>query len=339
MNRSRTVVAFISAALLGTSTLTAYPISPVPLWDLVQKSDLVVLADVVKVNEDDVITDPSPEDANAIEAYLNQDGVADLHVIEAWKYEPGATVRVRFPRFLICPAPPKYVEGRVVLAFLIKGEKGWETTGLSYGTLYPAQTDIDDFRSLVTEAVALQDNPPVGVADMMDWHVRAASLPGPRWHGLYALVPEADDLHYYYDQREKGLRLAGVPTTGQLRQIADGFIRSPSTDRTLPMVLALLRGFRGREIDLAAVSAIERLLDDGQPPWWIKSALYLTLERFDDPDPGARLLPLGETFSDMTSEQVRSVWEEARRSLAIPEVPPARRHEEDVRGVGSNTPS
>lgn len=174
---------------------------------------------------------------------------------------------------------------------------------------------------------------------MMGWHVTAASLPGPRWHGLYALVPESDDLHFYYDRRVGGLRLAGVPTTAQLRQIASGFIRFPSTDRTLPMVLALLRGSDDREVSLAAASAIEGLLSGEKPPWWIKRALYLTLERFGGVDLEERLAPLGDALSDVTSEQVRSIWEKSKIDLKIPPVPAAKVIEEEVWAVGSNTPS
>lgn len=106
------------AVLLMVPAAGAYPISPVPLFDLVNSSELVVMAEVVEIREEERLTEPTPEYSNALLAHLDQDAVARLRVVETWKGEPMAAVDVLFPRSLICPAPPRYVEGKVVIAFL-----------------------------------------------------------------------------------------------------------------------------------------------------------------------------------------------------------------------------
>ena len=55
------------------------------------------------------------------DAYLDRD-VAVLRVLETWKGPLTRQVTVHFSSNLICPAPPRYVEGETVLAFLERGE-------------------------------------------------------------------------------------------------------------------------------------------------------------------------------------------------------------------------
>src|SRR5678815_157345 len=84
-----------------TSPVDAYPISPVPLWNLVENSDLVVLADVVEITNEGDESDASSKDPNTIIEYLDRDSIARLRVRETWKGEALPSVEVRFPRFLI----------------------------------------------------------------------------------------------------------------------------------------------------------------------------------------------------------------------------------------------
>lgn len=107
---------------------------------------------------------------------------------------------MEFPAGLICPAPPVYVKGRDVVAFLDRYQGKWFTVGLSYGTLYPEdRNQLEDLRVMVRQAVTLQAKGRVPGKDRLDWLVEAAIRPGTRWHGLYELRPGSDELHSYYD--------------------------------------------------------------------------------------------------------------------------------------------
>lgn len=95
----------------------AYPISPVSLWQLVAQADLVVIARVERVETGE----PADPDAAITAGFFDRD-TAVLRVLETWKGSPPAEVRVSFGSSVICPAPPRYVEGEIVLAFLERGE-------------------------------------------------------------------------------------------------------------------------------------------------------------------------------------------------------------------------
>ena len=345
----------IAAIALATSTLNtfAYPISPAPLWELTKRSQLVVLADVIAITKPGMADSEEKPDRKKPVDNIFRDATARLRIRETWKGNPVAALDVRFPDTLICPAPPRYVEGEVVIAFLFQNEGVWETTSLSYGTIYPRRDDVADFRRLVLEAVTLQVSTEVTHGNVIKWHVEAASHPGTRWHGLYFLVPESDKLHSYYDQGGKQNK-AGRLTPTELKQIADAFVAAPPTDRTLPMTLAVLSEFPDDSVSLAAASAVEALLAEEPPPWWLRDAFAQIFRRyggheesedrlrtlgqeFSEVDPFVQAL--GDDFSEVSAEQMRAVWEQARKALGIPKAPPAKVLEEEVWGVASNTPS
>lgn len=331
---------FLALLVIACSTLSlrSYPISPVTLWDLIKNSQLIVLADVIEITKAPPLSATELADPTRSPDEIFRDATARLRIRETWKGEPLAGVDVKFPDSLICPAPPRYVPGKVVLAFLSRNKEAWETTALSYGTIYPRREDVAGFRDLVLRAVTLQLAKDVSDNAIAEWHVEAASLPGTRWHGLYFLAPESDALHSYYDRRDKSA-MTNQLTPTELRQIADAFIATPPTDRTLPMALAVLSEFPDESVSLAAASALEALLREDAVPWWIKSALGRILQRYGDTDVETRLRPLGDKFADVSPDQVRTLWENARKELAIPKVSPAKILDEEVWGVASNTPS
>lgn len=321
--------------LLAGSPSGAYPIRPVPLWDLVDRADRIVLAQVmeeIEVPAPDVQLEGAPS-----ATFLGGPGsLARLGVRETWKGAAEDEVRVIYAGNLICPAPPRYETGRTVLAFLRQTEDGWRTVGLSYGTLYPAAGEVDDFREMVKEAIRLQGTPPT-ISERRNWLVEAASRPGTRWHGLYELVPGVDRLHSYYDPERRPAAKTFL-SHDQLAKIAAGFIGSPPTDRTLPMALAVLRSHRDPDLDEAAVSAVEALLRRDQPPWWIGDVLEEVLLRYGDRHPRERLAPLGGPFEEIDPKVLRRIWRGARKELLIPRVAPAKDPPLEVWGVGPNTP-
>jgi hypothetical protein len=407
MNKWCTVLLLVSflAGLPGNAA--AYPIPPVTLWQLIEQSDAVVLARVERIEK----AEPIPIEKQIQDGdFFDRDSVV-LRVLETWKGEEMAEIRVTYGAGWICPAPPRYVEGEVVLAFLEAGERQvlrrrveraqyeaekllapppseeelaeqeklmeeygvepptpeeeaeqearseaslrryeawapgrWFTVGLSYGTLYPAEEDRPVFRELVAQAVRLQAADTFDPDDKREWLISAAERRATRWQGLYELQPKTDRLHYFYDSERRGAE-ADAPLTGEeLDRLAAGFVREPSVDPTLSMLLGLLAPLPDAGVDRAAAAAIETALETRGRAWWLPSAMAHVLRRFGDPDPAHRLTRENLDCSgqpvceEVDSEALPGIWQQARRDLGIPEVARAEVPERRVFGVGGETP-
>jgi hypothetical protein len=336
-----------AAALAGASLADAYPIAPVTLWELTEQAELVVLARVTAVE--------SPRREKGARS-LDSD-TARLQIVEVWKGSASGEVSVAFTRGMICPAPPRYVVGETVLAFLEPGtnflaslgedvpaeevrkltdrfKDRWLTVGLSYGTLYPEADDRPFLRDLVEEALVLQGEPRVSEARRRAWHVRAASRRVTRWQGLYALDREADEVHSFYDRRKSS---RSAPTTDERREVMRGFIQEPSDDHTLVMALSFVGRQPEPEFDRAVLGQVERLLAEPDVPYWLGDALARLAERHGSRN-GRRDLGLKKDFEEPDPAALRSAWQRTRARYGIPEVPPAPAPPQEPRGVAGLTP-
>lgn len=335
------LIALIALFLLGSPDPNplAYPISPVTLWGLTSEATLVVIADITEVSEATETGGTSLRDAPSASRRGGAGAIAHLRIREAWKGEAAGTIEVAFDPNYICPAPPVYVAGKTVVAFLSRDGERWHTVALSYGTHYPAPADIGDYRDRVREAADLQSRRRLPESERIDWQVRAAARRATRWDGLYELVPRGDSLHSFYDRKLDQRAGSAKLTDAQYRALTTGFIEQPSVDRTLPMFLSLLEGRPNHAFDRAAIAALERVLLADEPPWWIGEAMAPLLRRLGDPAPEARLAPLGDTFDDKDRFAVRAIWARAKADLGLPEIPAAPMAPAEIWGVGSNTPS
>jgi len=401
----RRIAAALVAGILATAfppDAGAYPIPPVTLWSLVEQADVVVLARVERVEPGE----PRTEEDMMNGDFFDRD-IAVLRVLETWKGEEMAEIRVTFGAGVICPAPPRFQIGEVVLAFLERGktttrrvaeasaqwegerlrrtpeekaaeeaeriEAGWTpptpeeeaeqrakseqsfrkfvawaagrwfTVGLSYGTLYPAEEDRPAFRDLVAQAARLQAAGKVEPADRREWLVSAAERRATRWQGLYELAPKTDKFHYFYDRGRR--EDADEPLTGEeLARLGAGFVREPSVDSTLAMLLGLLAPYPDAQVDRAAAATIETALEKRPRAWWLPDAMARTLERFGDADPKHRLTRDnvdcgGEPVCEWVDpETLPGIWQQARRDLGIPAVAKIEVPERRVFGVGGETP-
>src|SRR5262245_8321475 len=183
------------ACLIARGPVHAYPISPVPLWEVTEEADLIVLGVVSEVRGSPDAGEQSLRGAPSASRMGGPGSLARIEVREVWKGNAGSRIEVSFDSNLICPAPPRYEAGKVVAAFLTREGDRLHTVGLSYGTLYPATQEVGDFRDRVKEAVGLQKAGVVDPRERVAWHVRAAARPATRWHGLYGLKPSGDSLH------------------------------------------------------------------------------------------------------------------------------------------------
>ena len=314
----RLVAALVAFGILAggaAGRALAYPIPPVTLWDLVSQADTIVLATVE--NERSVDRGRDDTDWN--------DTVAVLSVQEAWKGKAAGRLQVPYPRGMICPAPPRYEAGLTVLAFLAHDRKGARATvGLSYGTLYPEPGELPVFRELVRQAAAAQSikNDADRERARVDWQVRAAGEVPTRWHGLYALAPDGDALHSFYDGRNKS---SPALTPAHVEQLAHAFVAAPALDFTLPMMLRILDGHPSPAVDETAVAATDTVLAANDPPYWAADLMALTLRRLGKSPPLGPSRAQGDQDAlerdpllgglDIDAPKLRAQWSALRKQL------------------------
>lgn len=330
---SRTACLMIGLLVIAASGAGAYPISPVPLWSLTEGSETIVFAEVVRVVHEKW---PEPDEEGVSgETFDWNRSVASLRILETWKGSADGEIEVRFPGDLVCPAPPRYVEDEDVVAFLSLTEKGWTTIALSYGTLYPEnREELANLQRMVGRAVSLQEKGRISPADRLDWLVEAAALPGTRWHGLYELEPQGDEVHSFYDRED---REAFSLSPAHRQRIARGFVERPVTDFTLPMILRLLAGHADPQVDETAAAALEGAAAEKRLPHWFGEALVLVLERFGDRTAEARVAAIRKGCCDLNKKKARALWKTAKSELGISQEGTLEASRRKVRGVGPET--
>lgn len=342
MRRARSLVPLVAWWILAPAMAKAYPIPPKPLWSLTAEADLIVVAEVAEVAE--VLSLP-------LGGVGWDSAVARLRVIKTLKGPEKSLVKVPFAANLLCPAPAHYAEGETVVAFLRREEKKiqwrtlslsygtqWRTVSLSYGTLYPRGDDLEDVTTMVHAALVIQRT--VTSSSELEWRkqewmVQAAALPGTRWHGLYELAQHSDSLRSYYDQTERPERTLSKQ---ELRLLATAFVDAPQVDHTAAMMLQVLGRFEDARVDDFAVGLLEGLLALERQPWWVRDVLWAVLARFGDENPEARLEAIGSTSWDVTSDQLRNIWDDGKAELGIPELAPLAIELESYLPVAGSTP-
>jgi hypothetical protein len=333
MLQANRVSPLLLSALLTSALSTlasAYPINPVPLWELVRDSQFIVVAEVIRVHDPDP---PVNEDESPIDRVINYSAKAELEILEIWKGDIGNMATVNYARNLICPVPPRYEEGAIVLAFLGRNNEGLFTVGLSYGTLYPSRSDMRVFRVLVESALKLQSDSPVSDSAYTDWLVEASTSPATRWHGLYPLTPDPPRMLVFSEIAEIDERPEPVLLPIHLELIADAFIADPAVDRNAIRVLELLDQYPSEELDFVAASAVEAALEEEKYFWWVGKLITATILRFGvTPE----LLESQGLFArSQTSEKQipQAIWDAARILAPIPDAPPAPVRSSEVQRV------
>ncbi|HZJ53654.1 MAG TPA: hypothetical protein VFD38_05900 [Myxococcaceae bacterium] len=327
----------VSAAALAPQNVHAYPIAPVTLWELIERSPLIVLAEVERVSQHE----PTEDDWNS--------SVAHLRVLETWKGRVLERVEVPYPANMICPAPPVYDPGHRVIAFLTRENGPFSTVGLSYGTRYPETRDDEvAYRDAVRGALSImsaQRGESVPPAARRAWQLGLVAHEATRWDGLYGLEPAADERHARYDGREPPAPLS----VEERRTLAKAFVSAPPVDGTLPVMLRALRSLEDPAITAAAVDAYESVLQAHHFPWWAKEVLPLIAERLGQrPDSGA-VSWIAQTVEDAATaawslhaadaeEEVQRAWFELKtRHRLVPHPLPHAPEENWKRPVGGNS--
>jgi len=327
----------IALTVLGPRAVRAYPIAPVTLWELFERSELIVLAEVERVTP----RDTTPNDWDS--------AVAHLRVLETWKGRALERVEVPYPANMICPAPPVYDAGHRVIAFLSREHGSFVTVGLSYGTRYPETPEAEAaYRDAVKRAISIVTAHRGGLVEQAarrDWQLALVAHDATRWDGLYGLEPDGDERHARYDSRERS-----SPLTDEERLVlASAFVSAPPVDGTLPVMLRILRSVRDPAVTAAAVDAYESVLQARHFPWWAKDVFPLVAERLGEVRDGGAVNPMVQTFQDAATaawflhaaeaeEEVQRAWLELKTAHhLVPRPLPHARGDNRQRPVGGNS--
>lgn len=348
MNRTLVLAALVAMGASGA--VAAYPISPVTLWSLTEQADVIVVAKVTWVGEDE-----PPAQTFGDVAHVQQPGaekriawfgggVARLQVLETWKGNPGEWLEVVTDAEMTCPAPGRFVEGETMVGFFSGSTGEWRATGLSYGTLYPTEQGRGVFSSLVGQALALQRRGSVSEDERRAWLVEAASHSATRWHGMYELAQGGDEVHRYYDRDRRSAPPGTGLTQEQRVALARAFADDPSTDATLGMTLDLLKDVSDARFDAAVVNAMDSAVNDAESAYWLPEAMALVAQRFHLKVPSKR--PAVHEADDLLSadplfkerRDASDAWVKLRQRIHVPEARVAPQPVSRVRGVGPDTP-
>lgn len=171
------------ALLLITATPTislAIEGPPQPMRNLYLDSELIVVATVWAVS-----TTLDPQGYQVVIAELSLDMVVK-------GTPPDSRVKVAYPAFVSCPAPPRYKVGERVLAFLKRSNDGqhYYTVGSHWGAKNLSPHVLEAYVARLQELQAIENSEAsVRESQLLDWLVRCAEDPATRWEGAYELSP------------------------------------------------------------------------------------------------------------------------------------------------------
>lgn len=212
---------FSIVTLLLSAASFAYPITPRPLRKLVMESQYIIHGTVLEKGS---LPTTGKNDSHWERDY------AVIEVYETWQGRPLMdTITVYYTARMLCPAPPVYIKGEEIIAFLNKreDEDGYETTALSYGVKYGlGKEGIEIYRLRIEEIqqiLTIQDPQKQG-EKIIDWLVTCAMSTYTRWEGVYELSPGSDFMSYY-DQDDPVRR--------------DIFLNSRQKEKLLDILLAI----------------------------------------------------------------------------------------------------
>ncbi len=187
----------------------AYPITPRPLRKLILEAEVIVWADVLRMDE--VKDEDHWVSAKAI---LIVNETLQSHTRQD-------TIAVFFSPNMICPAPAHYEAGTQVLAFLRRLENKGEyaTHALSYGSKTLNVNDYQVYKQRILEMheiMKVKDGEEK-VTQTIDWLLTCALNPATRWEGIYELSPQSDFMSYY--DRDLDILVPKAPLTKQQKQL------------------------------------------------------------------------------------------------------------------------
>lgn len=150
------------------SAMRPASVAPAALWDLMESAQFVVLADIAAVTDCFLWKGLTPPPVCRGETgHL----VAELQIREIWKLDEAWVlssakfVEVSFGQGCARPEPPPWGSGDLVVAFLrgagpVSTWWEWRPVETSPGLLFPAEADLQGYRTVLGEALRLQSGWP-----------------------------------------------------------------------------------------------------------------------------------------------------------------------------------
>lgn len=156
------------------SEIRSFPISPVPLRELILKSELIIIG-YVNIK------------------HIKYSDSAYVKIIEILKGKYGNTV-ISFlvDDELICPQPPSFKDSTYVIAFInYDSKRGYFIESLSYGLKTLSLKQIDIYRDRILEYISILKQPNFEIRnnDTIEWLIKCAKEPTTMWEGLFELAP------------------------------------------------------------------------------------------------------------------------------------------------------
>ena len=262
MRAARTAL-FVGFLIIARWSFAEPGLTPT-LWELIGEADVIVVARVDA-------TKPLPLD----EEQRGPSHVALLTIRETIKGNASGLVEVAYAGNQGCPAPERYREGELVLAFLVRDGAAWRTVGGSYGTRFPGSAeDLEQTRQLIRLTTQMRGISP-GAEPPISWSLVAIAAPATREEGLWSLEHDA------VLRRLRGNPSVDEPSPITLAAIEAAFVEHPSLGSSFPAMLELLATRSSSAVTQVAVDGLESVLRPGTPPGWAGAAMNLLEVRLD----------------------------------------------------------
>jgi len=305
---SKATAALILSSLFVRQHAVAFPIEPVGLRDLIERSDLIVFANV----------QPPP-------LALRRPGIID--VSDLWAKSPArlrtitvikgkapdGLISVYFQEGLVCPAPPRFPPGTNVLAFLRLDPEsdGFQTVALSYGAKVMSHETVEAYIRHIQDYLAATRGR-VGsakTARITEWLVECAEDPLARWEGTFDLCERLT----LWGQIKKS-DFARMLTTAQTARLSNVLFKAEfitsgeiplidlfKTKAKAPLAKCLIRYLRKAGQPYPSTGWYKQLpdYDDFPEPWCLFDVMRKSAEWIDSPEALAlvRELNWGSFFS------------------------------------------
>lgn len=182
----KTTIAAILLVLLQAQDLTAFPIPPRPLRQLVLESEYIVVGYVCKTyytGRTDYYQDYirfTPQKYAKVAVLERLQGNVKEDTIEI-AYDPN----------WICPAPAMYYPKTFVVAFLYKEYNEYKTWALSYGSKTLTRHEVEIYKMRIGEMqdILREKDKEKQCRETVEWLVKCAENVATRWEGLFELMP------------------------------------------------------------------------------------------------------------------------------------------------------
>ena len=207
-------------ATLYLGAKEAMPIDPVSLLQLVDQSSIIAYVQVV-----------GERDTFIRKRHLDTE--ATLVVVDPLRgAKPGDTIRVRYSKNMICPAPARYPVGKNVLVFLEIYQGRLITTGLSYGTKVIEPKNYTVYRNRIMEVEPLLKVTVTKVRQqaILNWLIVCAQHEATRREAYLELFKHRGIYGIWYDKKTNSSYRIVEFSNSQRKRLRDALLQLTRID-------------------------------------------------------------------------------------------------------------